>query len=268
MTTSAGVAGKNRLIRMLMALMGAVLVLDALGLMGMGLFHTGILLPLMVGAVLLLLAWRWQVWHTWLAQHIWWQWAWRVGVAGFALWLVSLAVFFVWLTGQDGKPTPSKRMPVSILVLGSGAPRCQVSPTLAARLDLALLWAQRLPQAPLVVSGGKSLMQDCTEGAVMERYLQQQGLPGSRVIVENRSTSTAENLQFSQSLLAARGITPEQPLLLVTSDFHQPRARRIARRYGFTDVATAGAPTPLYSRYNAWLREYFAYISGWLLGEF
>jgi hypothetical protein len=45
------------------------------------------------------------------------------------------------------------------------------------------------------------------------------------------------------------------------------RAQRIARKVGYAQVLPVAAPTPLYIRYNAWLREYFAFASSWLLGE-
>ncbi len=57
-------------------------------------------------------------------------------------------------------------------------------------------------------------------------------------------------------------------MILVTSDFHVMRAERIAGKAGFRSVSSVAAPTPRYLRYNAWLREYFAYISGWLLREY
>ena len=57
------------------------------------------------------------------------------------------------------------------------------------------------------------------------------------------------------------------PVVVVTSDFHTLRAQAIARRQGWQQVQAVGAPTPLYLRYNAWLREYFALASSRLLGE-
>ena len=55
---------------------------------------------------------------------------------------------------------------------------------------------------------------------------------------------------------------------MITSDFHTLRARWIANRVGLNQVRMAAAPTPLYLRYNAWLREYFAFVSGWIFREF
>jgi uncharacterized SAM-binding protein YcdF (DUF218 family) len=54
---------------------------------------------------------------------------------------------------------------------------------------------------------------------------------------------------------------------VVTSDFHTLRAQRIARKMGYTRAVPVAAPTPLYIRYNAWLREYFAMASSWVLRE-
>ena len=53
----------------------------------------------------------------------------------------------------------------------------------------------------------------------------------------------------------------------MTSDFHIPRAIAIPKT-GLYQVYGVAAETPLATRYNAWLREYFAYASGWLLNEY
>ncbi|HAV3727992.1 TPA: YdcF family protein, partial [Acinetobacter baumannii] len=69
-------------------------------------------------------------------------------------------------------------------------------------------------------------------------------------------------------LLEQAHINVNQPIAIVTSDFHTPRAAAIAKKQGYTQVYMVAAETPLITRYNAWLREYFAYASGWLLNEY
>ncbi|WP_237717184.1 YdcF family protein [Cupriavidus basilensis] len=155
-----------------------------------------------------------------------------------------------------------------ILILGSGTPHCAASPTLAARLDKGLALARQWPAARVVVSGGQDFGLHCSEADIMADYLSAHGLEPDRLIREDRSTSTEENLLFSRRLLEQQGVSAGDPLVLVTSDFHLVRAKRIARKAGFQAVSGAGAPTPLYLRYNAWLREYFAFISGWVLREY
>lgn len=101
----------------------------------------------------------------------------------------------------------------------------------------------------------------------MAEYVIGHGVAARRVR-EGRSTSTEENLVFSRQLLEERGVSVNDPIVVVTSDFHVWRAVRIARKVGFGEAFGVGAETPLYLRYNAWLREYFAAISGWVLREY
>ncbi|WP_432260442.1 YdcF family protein [Cupriavidus sp. TMH.W2] len=90
----------------------------------------------------------------------------------------------------------------------------------------------------------------------------------AEITFQQLNASTEENLVFSRRLLEEQGVAAADPIVVVTSDFHVQRALRIARKAGFGEVAGVGAGTPLYLRYNAWLREYFAAISGWVLREY
>jgi uncharacterized SAM-binding protein YcdF (DUF218 family) len=258
--------------RLAMAVVGALLAGDGFALMSIGVFNFGIVLPFALGVVLMGLAWRWHAVARWRAERPWRQWFWRAGWAGLILWLVSLGLFFQFMHHRIADLAPkasAARAPAAVIILGSGSPNCEVSPTLAARLDEGLRQAQIMPAAMVVVSGGQDFGRlPCTEAGIMGDYLLSHGLAPNRLVREDRSTSTAENMHFSRKLLAQRGVHTTDPVLVVTSDFHLMRAERIARKAGFTSVSGAAAPTPLYIRYNAWLREYFAYISGWLLGEY
>ena len=103
----------------------------------------------------------------------------------------------------------------------------------------------------------------------MSRYLEQKyHIARDQMILEDKSTSTELNLKNSKPLLEQHHFTLDQPIAIVTSDFHIPRAVAIAKKQGYTQVYGVAAETPLATRYNAWLREYFAYASGWLLNEY
>lgn len=134
-----------------LTLFGALLLADAIALMAMGLFNFGIVLPACIGAAFLVLAWRWSSMAPWRASNHRRQWLWRAGWTAFALWLVTVAVFFYGI-GRVAGTTPPAGLPVhAIIVLGSGTPNCSASPTLIARLDQGLLQAQRWPHAAVVV---------------------------------------------------------------------------------------------------------------------
>lgn len=183
------------------------------------------------------------------------------------LWLATMTVFFFRIQSGYQTDLGSLKKPVNIiLILGSGKLKCRASPVLAARLDVGIIWAKQLPNSQIVVSGGGR--RDCTEGQVMGDYLRANGIAPTRIFQEERSQSTYENFVLSRRLLEKRGLSANHGVLIVTSDFHILRSSLIAKRAGLTAVASASTPTPLYLRYNAWTREYFAFISGYLLGEF
>ncbi|MDA8446679.1 YdcF family protein [Paracidovorax valerianellae] len=248
---------------------GAVLLADGLVLMAMGLFSVGVTVPGALGLALCLLAWRWHRVHSWLARARWRRPLWRAFWALLLAWMVSVGLFWNALAGQvrafDGAAAAA--VPQAIVVLGSGTPDGQPSPALRARLDKARELAAVHPQAWVVVSGGVDFGETLSEGQVMGDYLRAQGMPAGRILQEERSTSTELNLRYSLPLLEGKGLGLDAPMVVVTSDFHTVRAQRIARKIGFTHSIAAPAPTPLYLRYNAWLREYFATASSWVLGE-
>lgn len=260
----------------LLAIVGAVLALDGLALLLFkGMTSFGVTFPLVMGiALLAFVFWR-QIVHTWVQAKRWRGIAWWLCCAALGLWLASLLVFFAQLALQpqgahavQAVVQQAATQPVrAVIVLGSGTPHGVASPALQARLNLALALAQQLPQALVLVSGGVDFGETASEGQVMGDYLRAKGLPAARIVQEEASTSTELNLKLSQPLLAARGVSQADAVVVVTSDFHTQRAQAIAERQGWQQVRTLGAPTPLYLRYNAWLREYFALASSRLLGE-
>lgn len=247
---------------------GLVLLGDALVLMAHGMFNLGVTLPAALGLLLL----AGSCWHAGIARllqrkprlrRLWW-----LSWAAFGLWLASLLLFWAQLLMHTQPPAATSPLQ-AIVVLGSATRDGQPSPTLALRLDKAAQLAQQHPQALVVTSGGVDFGEKESEGAVMARYLRQRhGIEARRLVLEERSTSTELNLAWSLPLLRERGVAPDAPIAIVTSDFHTLRAGWIARRNGYGQAITAGAPTPLSIRPNAWLREYFAVLSGWVLGEF
>ncbi|MCY1229046.1 hypothetical protein D9M69_173640 [compost metagenome] len=258
----------TRLIRLGLALVGAVLLGDAVALMSMGLFSLGITLPGCIGMAFLLLALCWHGMARWRKADRRRQWLWRAGWLAFAVWLATIGVFFYGIRSGMGVSVPTGTPVKAIVILGSGTPNCEASPTLIARLDQGLVQAQRWPEAKVVVSGGQDFALRCVEADIMADYLIARGIAADKVIREGRSSSTEENLVFSRRLLEAQGVVATDPIVVVTSDFHVRRAVQIAGKAGFGKVAGVGAGTPLYLRYNAWLREYFAAISGWVLREY
>jgi uncharacterized SAM-binding protein YcdF (DUF218 family) len=148
-----------------------------------------------------------------------------------------------------------------VVVLGAGLKGgARVTPLLASRLErgrqvYAALAARETADPLLIVSGGKGSDEHLTEAEAMARYLTDRGFPPGRLIREDRSRTTEENLAFSKVIMdAAR---PGSRCVIVTSSFHAFRAAIIARRLGVNGHVT-GAPTAGYYWPTAILREFAA----------
>lgn len=254
--------------RALLLILGAVLVLDSLYLLIQKKLHLGVILPLVIGAGFIIYAIMWHNIHDWLNQHRRMKQLWKVGWCLFLVWCVSLSWFALTIHHNMSRPIAST--PVNaIIVLGSGVENGKPSPALAKRLDAAVPLVTNLPHALLILSGGLDFGEQETEAVVMARYLQQHHMiPLSRMALEDQSTSTELNLKNSKRILTQHDIELNDPVAIVTSDFHTIRAAAIAKKQGYRNVTMISAPTPLFMRYNAWLREYFAFLSGWVLNEY
>ncbi|WP_249646204.1 YdcF family protein, partial [Lysinibacillus sp. D3C2_S12] len=73
--------------------------------------------------------------------------------------------------------------------------------SLKSRLEVAVQYLTIYPHVKVIVSGGQGPDEDRTEASVMKDYLEPNGIEASRIIIEDQSTSTYENLVFSKELL-------------------------------------------------------------------
>ncbi|OTG99191.1 YdcF family protein [Acinetobacter sp. ANC 4973] len=254
--------------RIFSLIFGCILFCDGLFLIWQNKIHLGTLLPLLLGFLLLTYAIFYRTIQRFLTQKVQlkalYQWGW----GGFLLWLISVAVFFSYIH-QHTQQQNTEQTVHAIIILGSGIQNGQPSPTLAKRLDKGAELAQQQTKAILIVTGGIGYTEKESEAEIMAKYLYQQyNIPLQRIYLEDKSTSTELNLLNSKTILKDQKIPLSAPIAIVTSDFHTLRAAAIAKKLGYQNIIMSSAETPLNTRYNAWLREYFAFISGWVLQEY
>jgi uncharacterized SAM-binding protein YcdF (DUF218 family) len=155
------------------------------------------------------------------------------------------------------------RRPVDfVVVLGSGLLGGKnVPPLLAGRLDRGrrLLDAETAKgHSPLLVtSGGQGPGEEVPEAHAMADYLVDRGVPRDRILLEDRSRTTRENLTYSAELMRERH--PGYRCVVVTNNFHVMRAALIARK-AKVDGQVVGAPTAWYFWPSATLREFAAIL--------
>lgn len=252
--------------RYFLLLAGSTCLVDTLVLLAKFKVNVGTLAPGGIGLILLFPVVFPQVFTHCLAFR-WFRILWRGGWAAGLLLLAGLPVFVIVASLQAGA-LPDKP-PAAIIILGAGLRAGdQPSPLLANRLEIATNVLHRFPQSPVVVSGGQGMLEDISEAQAMQHFLLEQGIHEERIWLEAKSTSTAENLRFSRTLLEKHGVdASRQDILIVTSDFHTYRSAQLARHAGYGHTTLMKAPTPISILPNVWLREYLACIKAWLKGE-
>ena len=151
-----------------------------------------------------------------------------------------------------------------IIVLGAGIREGEVRSTLGLRLDRAVEYHRRNPNAMIVVSGGLGHGETFTEAEVMSWYLIDRGVSADMILLEGRSYSTYTNMTFSRAVIDRYFDYPPN-VVVVTSDFHMYRSVRFARYVGLNATAYA-SNTPWYSAPFAYLREVAAVIKMWVVG--
>lgn len=128
-----------------------------------------------------------------------------------------------------------------IVVLGYVIKNDEINKTLMYRLSKALDMAKNYPKAKIILSGGKSASNTLTEAEVMKNFLLLKDIDEERIILEDKSTSTIENITNIKKVIDS------QRILLISSDYHILRALWICKNKGlYPDSAKALSP---YSKY-------------------
>ncbi len=188
--------------------------------------------------------------------------------------ILSLAVLGVVAFGsllgyvairESSVPRDASELPAdydAVIVLGAqvkpdGVPSVQ----LAWRLNQAAeVWKNK--QVPVVVCGARGKDEPEAEAAVMKRYLENKGVSGDLILTDPDSFNTEQNLAHAKQLLDQYS-SQVKKVIVVTSDYHVPRAMALAEDLG---LDASGIGSPCLSEY--WIknhsRESLAWVKYWL----
>lgn len=150
-----------------------------------------------------------------------------------------------------------------VLVLGAGVDGTRPSRSLLERLEATRAYLSVHPDATCVVSGGRGRGESITEADCMYRWLTENGVEPSRILLENRASTTAENISFILELLKKEGVTPRR-LAIVSSEYHLFRAKMTARRLGVEAVGIPAKTGLLPLKLTYFFREIFGVWYYWI----
>ena len=214
---------------------------------------------------------------------------WAVFAAGFGIWAVVLfrpklreripvwvrksfvicaavmLVLFIAVEGMVFGGATAKAEPGADYVIVLGAQWKQSGPSymLRQRLEKAIEYLEESPDTRVIVSGGKGANEPISEASGMAGYLEDAGIATERILLEDASTSTEENLDFSAAFLE-----PESDrVVLVTNNYHVFRAVKIAEKKGYANVEGLAAKSHPGILLNNVVREFFAIVKDFAVGN-
>lgn len=172
------------------------------------------------------------------------------GIACIAL-IGAVVISCFMVKAMNDKPKNSQ---TTVVVLG-----CQIngetpSRMLKRRLDAAYDYLSVNNDVKVIVSGGQGSDEVTSEADVMRKYLLQRGVEDSRIYMENKSTSTEENLRFSKEIIEKEGLC--EKITIVTDGFHQLRADILAKQQGI-ESCNISASTEKWLLPTYWIREIY-----------
>lgn len=218
---------------------GSAYIRGALGLLFFALL-VGFILPVFVGIInignifgiafcliMLFRTWGFRLYHS-LTEFIRkYKWG-KILMNAIAVIFILGVVYVVFLTGliihaDHTKPTADS----TVIVLG-----CQVrgntpSLMLANRLDTAYDYLTENPDAVCIVSGGKGDGENLSEAQCMFNYLTNKGISPERILLEDKSVNTKENIKFSKEIIEENNLSTNTAI--VTDIFHQYRASKLVK---------------------------------------
>ena len=176
---------------------------------------------------------------------------------------VLIATFVISFTIIEGKiigaiETTDKSCDY-LVVLGCGINKDKLTRAGASRADAAIEYLNKNPDCIAVLCGGFGNKSRISEAQALYNYMTEKGIDKSRLIKEERSRDTTQNINFAKELLPdVNGV----PVAVVSNDFHLYRAKIIMQKAGFTDVYCVNGPTPNvpFLHIALYLREYFSVI--------
>ena len=148
-----------------------------------------------------------------------------------------------------------------IIVLGAQVRENGPSVVLRYRLDTAIEYLEENPETICIVSGGQGANEPFSEAEGMANYLIENGIEKDRILLENKSKNTVQNMQYSSALMDET----YNSVGIVTNNFHMFRAMKLAKAQGLKNVCAIAADSNALYLPNNVLRECLGILKDWAM---
>ena len=185
--------------------------------------------------------------------------------AGLIFYVVTFAAMCLFIFAGRSEEIPPEELPEKTVILVYGAKvngsgeNAYPSASLRRRLDTAAELLEKAPDSLCIVSGGQGANEHRPEGDVMKEYLVAKGIAAERIISENTSKNTIENIENSVKIMEDEGLD-DYEIACVSTNSHIPRIKILCKKQGITPICCYYAPSPdPFTLYTGLVREYMSY---------
>lgn len=195
-------------------------------------------------------------WNTPSMKHI------NFILCGFFWMAMMIFLFIEGVLVYKGNKYPAQNAEYAI-VLGAQVRGSVPSKTLYMRIKAAYTYLDKNPSTKVICSGGKGTGENLSEAFAMKKELVSMGIDESRILLEDKSTNTVENLKNSMKIIGNSNTS----VVIITSNFHCYRAYKLAEKIGYQNVSTYNANEFMVTTLQYYVREFFALSKDYILGN-
>ena len=150
-----------------------------------------------------------------------------------------------------------------LIVLGARVDPDGPSPALNRRLNCLMAVLDDHPDATIIASGGQGADEPMSEAQCIRDELIRRGVDPARIVMEDSSTATVENLRNSMALMK----DPAAKVGIITNNYHVWRATHLAQKLGLVNAHGIAAEYTGHTKFHYMIREAICIVVDFLRGN-
>jgi uncharacterized SAM-binding protein YcdF (DUF218 family) len=180
---------------------------------------------------------------------------------------IAVTAFFEYRIISFAKAEPEDNADY-VIILGAKVNGSNPSVEFSARIREAMSYLVKNPRTKVITTGAQGPDENMSEAEAAEKVILGARIHEDRIIREDRSTSTAENLANAADIIRSKGSDPSRAkVVIVSSAFHLYRASQYAKSIGYENVSYAGSNGLFLLIPQYYFREFAALVKEYMDGN-
>ena len=161
----------------------------------------------------------------------------------FGLFIIFLTLFFITLFKIINAIKCNAKNETTVIVLGCRVKGSVPSKALVKRCRAAAEYMKANRKAVAILSGGQGDDEDISEAECMYGLMTSYGIDKERLVKEEKSTSTYENMLYSKQIIDTLDLS--ENIAVATSEYHLLRAKMYAQEFDLNPYSLPAKSIPI-----------------------